>query len=95
VLPTQEFIRINKSLGAGDIVTINTCNGYRDVTAVIDNVEQSYLQFLDFDSTWLQFSPGTSTVGFATSLNGVADETYKNLSITITYKTCLFNLEEE
>lgn len=93
---TMEYVQINTTLHAGDVVTIDTNNGSRSVTAKISGIEQNFFGKFDYGSTWLQFPIGTTILGFKTyDSNNLEDETYKNLSIQVFYHTTAFNLEEE
>lgn len=95
---TGEEIKINTVMSAGDKIIISTNKGNRYIKSVIGGIEESYIEYLDFDSSWLQFDVGTTVVGYGTSANdGSTDtqETYKNLRIEISIYESVFNLEEE
>ena len=92
---TQEFIRINKTLEAGETVVF-TSRGNKNVYGIIDGTKVSYLDYFDFDSTWLTVRPGINVFTFRTyDENGEPDDTYKNLDISLKYNPCFLNLREE
>jgi hypothetical protein len=92
---TQEFLKLNAVINVGDRIEVSTVNGSRYVKAYIGGVEQSYYDALDLDSSWLQLNPGVTNLSFTTELDGVLDESYRSLVITVSYTPSLFNLEEE
>lgn len=56
---TQEFFRINKTLSAGETVTIDTVTGEKKVVGALNGgTEQNYFKYRDLDSTWLQLAVG-------------------------------------
>lgn len=93
---TRETIRINKVMEAGESILVNTNKGSRSIVGTIEGVDKDYLMYWDFDTNdWLQIHVGTNVLGFDTSLNGVSDESYKNLTVSLSYHLKLFNLEDE
>jgi hypothetical protein len=62
---TGEYLRIKRSLAAGDILTINTEPGSRSV--VIDResgVQENAFGYVDMSSTFLQLSPGENPLEY-------------------------------
>ena len=55
---TQEYFKINKTMVAGETVTINTTIGEKKVIGFLNGVEQNYFKYRDLDSTWLQLEVG-------------------------------------
>lgn len=93
---TNERIRLNKTLVAGEKVVINTNIGSRSVVGYQDVNVASYLQYFDYDNTWLQLPCGLSTFTYRTyDAQGERDNTYKMLSVSIDYKTAHYNLGGE
>lgn len=92
---TLEFLKLNYNMATGDKIIISTVDGDRYVKAIIADVEYDYFDKLDIDSSWLQLSVGSNTIGYKTDIDGVENETYKNLSVTISYSISVFNIEEE
>lgn len=65
-LITNEHITINKTLLAGEVVTINTVDGEKKgVYGRYQGVESDYLQYWDFNNTWLKFESGASLIGYS------------------------------
>lgn len=98
IVETQEFVHINKTLSEGEDIEISTVDGERYIRGRKDENSpwESYLQYFDLDSSWLQIPVGTVTIGFATyESKGVQDDTYKNMNINVSYHEKIFNLEDE
>lgn len=55
---TQEFFKINKTMVAGETITINTIIGEKKVIGILDGAEHNYFKYRDLDSTWLQLEVG-------------------------------------
>lgn len=53
---TQKYFKINKTLVAGERVTINTLNGSRKITGFLNGVESNYFKYRDLNNTWLQLN---------------------------------------
>lgn len=96
-LDTSEFIKIKKNLVYGEVITIKTAKGERSVVGHIGSAEDiNYLDYFDFDNTWLQLPVGVSNIGYRTFDNeGNEDTTYKSLVVTIQYNLSTMNLEDE
>lgn len=91
------FFRINKVMQEGEEIKLSTIDGERFIRGRLSEADpyESYLDYWDENSTWLKFPIGKTTVGFKTKLNGVEDDTYKNLEVLITYKKKKYNLDGE
>lgn len=61
---TGEWLKITKTLAAGETVIVDTRKGERGVVGIVDGVESDYLKYWDYEGTWLQFKVGTSLVGY-------------------------------
>lgn len=93
---TKEFIKINKVMEPGEQIVIDTNVGNRSIIGTKNKNSMNYLKYMDFDSTWLQVPAGLSLFAYKTyEDDGSEDETYKNLDVSIKYKTALFNLGDE
>lgn len=55
---TQEFFKIDKTMQAGEMVTISTTTGEKKVTGFFNGIEQNYFKYRDLDSSWLQLEVG-------------------------------------
>lgn len=98
LIETQEFVHINKTLSGGEDIVISTVDGERYIRGRKDENSpwESYLEYLDLDSSWLQLPVGTVTIGFSTfESEGVQDDTYKNMNINLAFHEKIFNLEDE
>lgn len=98
IVETQEFIHINKTLSEGEDIVISTVDGERYIRGRKDENSpwESYLEYLDLDSSWVQLPVGTVTIGFSTyESKGVQDDTYKNMNINLAFHEKIFNLEDE
>lgn len=98
LVETQEFIHINKTLSEGEDIVISTVDGERYIRGRKDENSpwESYLEYLDLDSSWVQLPVGTVTIGFSTfESEGVQDDTYKNMNINLAFHEKVFNLEDE
>lgn len=55
---TREYFKINKTMVAGETVTINTTIGEKKIIGFLNGVEYNYFKYRDLDSTWLQLEVG-------------------------------------
>ena len=55
---TQEYFKINKTLVAGETVTINTTIGEKKVIGELNGIQYNYFKYRDLDSSWLQLEVG-------------------------------------
>lgn len=75
---TQDFIGINFTLQAGDLVTISTGSGQKTVTLLRNGVESNIFNSLMKDITWLQLPSGGAVFVYTTDSGLLA-----NLLVTI------------
>ena len=76
---TQEFFKVNKSMVAGEIITVNTNVGNKKVIKDLNGIETNILNLIDLDSTFLQLNVGDNLFRYN------ADENLNNLEISIYY----------
>lgn len=57
---TQDYIGLNFSMEAGDLIVINTMTGQKSVTLIRNAVETNIFNSLQKGSTWLQLAAGGS-----------------------------------
>lgn len=76
---TKQFFKINKRLEKGEIIVINTEMGNEGIYGYVDYHKYNYFKYVDSDSTWLQYKPGISSIGY-TSDEG---NSYGLVNITI------------
>lgn len=55
---SQKFIRLNKTLQAGETITVDTREGYRRITGELNGVKSNYFRYRSFDSSWLSLERG-------------------------------------
>lgn len=76
---TREFVKINKTITAGEQVVISTTSGEKYVKGLINGEEQNYFKYLDFDSSWLQLHTGQNTLKYD------AEENVEGLEVLIAF----------
>lgn len=62
---TGEFFKIVKRLEKGEMIIINTEMGNQKIEGHITYHKYNYFKYVDSDSTWLQFKPGLSAIGYS------------------------------
>lgn len=75
---TQEFMRVEKNLTAGQILRIDTKNRRVEFSADKGTTYESILSAWDFNSTWLQFPVGATAINYSTT-----DKSYRNARIWV------------
>lgn len=89
-LNTNEIIKINKQMVAGETITINTSDGAeRGIIGEIGGVKSNYLQYWNFSNKWFKFNLGTTLLGYSTD-----DSSENLLDITVEINPEKFSLEE-
>lgn len=76
---TQEFIKINKVMTAGEVITVNTGFGNKKVESKLNGVTTNAFNYIDFQSTFLQLDVGDNLFRYD------ADENVDNLEVSIYY----------
>lgn len=74
---TQEFIKINMELVAGDVLTLSTGYGEKSVTLKRNGITTDAFRYLDVDSTYLQLSVGDNLFRYS------AEKNTENLEVSI------------
>ena len=74
---TQEFIKANISLEAGDVLTVSTGYGEKSVKLARGGVESDAFRYLDVDSSYLQLAVGDNLFRYS------ADTNAENLEVSI------------
>jgi hypothetical protein len=88
-------MRISKTLEAGEKVVIST-QDKRYVEGTLKGITTSYLDYFDYDNSWMQLSQGLNTLTVKTyDDEGAEDETKNNLNVTVYYNPNFYNLKEE
>ena len=94
---TNERMRLNKTMRPGEKVVINTNKGERSVYGYLNGKKVNYFDYFDFDNAWLQVPNGVSTFTYKTYEDDYVTEndTYKNMNVTISYRSALYNVGGE
>lgn len=66
---TREFIKVNKTMSAGEQIVISTGSGEKYIKGIVNGVEYNYFKYMDFDSTWLQLHVGENTLKYDADSN--------------------------
>lgn len=76
---TREFIKVNKTMSAGEQIIISTGSGEKYIKGVVRSTEFNYFKYMDFDSTWLQLHTGENTLKYD------ADENVDGLEVFVSF----------
>lgn len=76
---TGEYIKINKSMVAGEIIRVNTNIGNKRLIRILNGVETNILNYIDVNSTFLQLDVGDNLFRYD------AEENLNNLEVSIYY----------
>lgn len=82
-ISTGDFIKINKTMVAGEKIIINTHFGTKSITSTINGVINNIFNYVDFDSVFLQLNIGDNLIRY-NALNG-----FDNLEVMI-YHTPMY-----
>jgi len=74
-----EFIKINKTMVAGEVLTISTYFGAKKVESTLNGVTTNAFNFIDLGSTFLQLEIGDNLFRYDT------DTGIDNLTVSIYY----------
>ena len=61
---TRQFIKINKLMAKDERIVINTNHGEKNIISIVGGVETKILQYLDFESSFLQLSRGDNLLRY-------------------------------
>ncbi|NYB73851.1 phage tail family protein [Sedimentibacter hydroxybenzoicus DSM 7310] len=76
---TMEFIKINKTMTEGEVITVTTHFGNKRAELEKSGIKSNAFNFIDFESTFLQLDVGDNLLRYD------ADDGLDNLSISIYY----------
>ena len=76
---TRDFFKINHTMQAGEVITLNTNSGNKRVIGELNNVETNLFNEIDIDSTFMQLELGDNLFRYD------ADTNLGNLEISIYY----------
>lgn len=85
---TQSFFKINKKMVYGEMVTINTNIGERNIIGELDDKVLNYYKYRDIDSTWLLLKRGTNVLAYT------ADSGSELLEVSIKYTQAYMSVKE-
>lgn len=85
---TQEYFKINKTLTAGEEVTINTIVGEKSIIGNLNGVISNYFKYRDLDSTWLQLQMGDNQFRYD------ADANLDNLEVYVSFYNKYLEVQE-
>lgn len=74
---TQEFIKLNMTLEAGDVLSISTGYGRKEVTLKRRGIVSNAFRYMDVDSTYLQLTAGDNLFRYD------AESNLENLEVSI------------
>lgn len=77
---TQEFIKINKTMVAGEIISVSTYFGDKNIKSTLNGVTTNAINYIDFQSTFLQLDVGDNLFRYN------ADTNLDNLEVSIYYQ---------
>ena len=76
---TSEYIKINKTMLAGEIITVKTYFGNKSVESSYNGVVSNAFNYIDFQSTFIQLSVGDNLIRYD------ADSNIENLEVSVYY----------
>lgn len=77
---TREFIKIKRTLQAGDKLVVDTTFGHKRVELIKNGVSTNVFNYIDLESTFLQLEPGDNLYRYD------AESGIDNLEVSIYYK---------
>ncbi|MBU3153894.1 phage tail family protein [Clostridium estertheticum] len=77
---TGEYIKINKGMVAGEVISISTYFGSKKVDSILDGVTTNIFNYIDFQSTFLQLDVGDNLFRYN------SDTGIDNLEVSIYYQ---------
>lgn len=75
----REFFKINKSMVAGEVITVTTDFQNKKVLSNVNGIETNAFNWIDFESTFLQLDVGDNLLRYD------AEDGLENLAVTIYY----------
>lgn len=76
---TREFIKVKRTLSAGNKLIVNTEFGNKSVEMVQENIVTNVFNYIDLQSTFIQLEPGDNLLGYD------AESGIDNLEVSISY----------
>ena len=66
---TQEYLKINKSMEAGEEIVVNTIVGEKKIVGTMNGISSNYFKYRDLDSIWLQLAVGDNLFRYNADMN--------------------------
>ena len=85
---TQEFIKVNKAMAAGEEIEISTFIGEKSIQGILNGIRYNYFKYLDLNSEWLQLYVGDNLFRYD------ADGNPGNLEVFIYYNNKYLEVQE-
>lgn len=85
---TQKFFKVNKTMVAGEEITIDTIIGEKKIEGYLNGITSNYFKYRDLDSEWLQLKVGDNLFRYD------ADQNVGNLEAYIYYNNKYLEVQE-
>ena len=85
---TQKFFKVNKTMVAGEEITIDTIIGEKKIEGYLNGITSNYFKYRDLDSEWLQLKVGDNLFRYD------ADQNVGNLEVYIYYNNKCLEVQE-
>lgn len=85
---TQKFFKVNKTMQAGEQITINTTIGQKKIQGLLYGELTNYFKYRDFESEWLQLEVGDNLFRYD------ADAQIENLEVYIYFHNKYLEVQE-
>lgn len=76
---TQEFIKLNRTMEAGEVITVTTHFGNKRVESKLNGITSNAFNYIDLESTFMQLEVGENLFRYD------AEENINNLEVNIYY----------
>lgn len=84
---TQEYLKINKTMVAGEEIRINSNDGEKTIYGYLNGVKSNYYRYKDYGSTWLRLAIGENIFRYN------AEENISSLEVTISFSNKYFEVQ--
>jgi hypothetical protein len=74
---TREYMKLNYTMQGGDVITVDTSYGAKNIILTRNGVETNIYRYMDVDSTFLQLDIGDNIFRYD------ADDGLSNLEVTV------------
>lgn len=85
---TQKFFKVNKTMQAGEQITINTTIGQKKIQGLLHGESTNYFKYRDLESEWLQLEVGDNLFRYD------ADAQVENLEVYIYFHNKYLEVQE-